>query len=228
MNSMFSFQDCFLARNKWQKVLRPENTSGTVRTENEILHDEYLLVLAKVPGILRYGVGLREAKRHNMPIDATQVALLSQQAETLRTRFVSWFERYAKLQPGPTEVPSLDPRSIYETVLSYSNAWVGGIYMGYWASLLICQETLNQCQYPVDYAKSNQELVRNILRSVEVVAADLMGPYRVGYAIRIAYDFADVRAQAWITSLLATFEKRYAATSPTSYPKPTPNEYQYS
>lgn len=162
-----------------------------------------------------------------MPVDAAHVTLLSQHAEKLRLDFASWFESFEALNFRPTEAPSRDPGSIFETVLSYSNVWAGATYMGYWASMLILQETLNQCQCPVDYTMSNMEFARNIFRSVESVSVDILGPYRVGYPIRIAYEFADVRTQIWVTSLLATFEKHYAATSSTTYPKPAPNEYQF-
>ncbi len=55
----------------------------------------------------------------------------------------------------------------------------------------ILQECLNVCGYHVNYTESNKELAGNIFRSVEVVGAGFMGPYRVGYAVRIAYEFAD-------------------------------------
>lgn len=230
MNAMFSGQDCFLAGRKWQQILvttRPDDPGDTLQSKTDTIYDIYLAHTAKVPSILRHAVPLREARKHNMPVDAAHVALLSQHAEKLRLDFASWFESFEALNFRPTEAPSRDPGSIFETVLSYSNVWAGATYMGYWASMLILQETLNQCQCPVDYTMSNMEFARNIFRSVESVSVDILGPYRVGYPIRIAYEFADVRTQIWVTSLLATFEKHYAATSSTTYPKPAPNEYQF-
>jgi hypothetical protein len=124
-------------------------------------------------------------------------------------------------------VPSQDPGSIYDTVLSFSNVWYGSFWMSCWATLLILQECLVQCQWPIDYTASNRELARNIYRSIEYVGAGLLGPLRVGYPLRIAYEFADLRTQLWIGSLLTTFEKRYASTAPNGYPKPGTNEYQF-
>lgn len=230
MNSLFSLQDCFLARKSWQKVLLdvgmygPENA---LRRETEAIYGVYLANLAKVPHILRRGLALREAKKHNMPIDVDQVLEFLPKVEKLRVVFETWFKRFEKLNLGPTEAASKDPGSIYETVLYYKDVWAGGLYMGYWATMLILQESLNQCHYTVDYTISNREFMRNILRSVECVGADLLGPYRVGYSMRIAYEFADVQTQTWITSLIARFEKRYASTSPEGYPAPAPNEFQY-
>lgn len=231
MNCMFSNQDCFLSRKRWEKLLftRPEGfVTETIQTEADWVHDDYMTALAKMPGILRDGGALREANNRGMPVDAAQVAQLRRRAEALRAIFLSWYERYERLGYQPIEIPSRDPSSPYETVFSYTNVWAGGMYMSYWASMLILQESLNQCRYPIDYAESNQQLVRKILRSVETVAADVMGPYRIGYAIRIAYEFADVPAQAWVASMLVGFQKRYAAVSPEGYPEPAPNEFQYS
>lgn len=231
MNCMFTSQDCFLSRKRWEKLLynRPSGFDTVLsQTGIDWVHDDYMTPLAKMPAILREGRKLRDANNHNMPVDAAYVAQLLRRAETLRATFVSWHDRFEKLDYGPIEVPSQDPSSLYETVLSYSNVWAGGMYMSYWATMLILQETLNQCQYPIDYSESNHQLVRNILRSVETVAADVMGPYRIGYSIRIAYEFADIRAQAWVTSLLVGFQKRYAAVSAEKYPEPAANEYQYS
>lgn len=231
MNCMFSNQECFLARKRWEKLLNKrewEDSTTAIQSELDWIHDDYMTGLARMPDILRRGSELRMANNHNIPIDAAQVAQLSHDAEKQLAHFMAWYPKYNKLGYGPSEEPSKDPGSIYDTVLVYSNVWAGSLYMGYWASVLILQESLNQCRYHINYAESNRELVRNIFRSVECVAADVMGPFRVGYAIRIAYEFADVRTQTWLTTLLEGFQKRYAATSPDGYPKPAPNEFQYS
>jgi hypothetical protein len=156
------------------------------------------------------------------------MTLLVRRAEKLRSEVAALFEAYTALAPTPAEVPSQDPGSIYETVLSYSNVWHGSFWMSFWATLLILQECLRLGQWPVDYTASNRELARNIYRSLECVGAGLMGPMRVGYPLRIAYDFADVRTQMWIGSLLERFKERYASTAPDGYPKPADNEYQFS
>jgi hypothetical protein len=163
-----------------------------------------------------------------MPVEPAQVTLLVRRAEKLRSEVAAIFGRYTALEPAPTEVPSQDPGSIYETVLSYSNVWRGSFWMSCWATLLILQECLVQCEWPVDYTASNKELARNIYRSIECVGKGLLGPFRVGYPLRIAYEFADLRTQLWIASMVARFEKHYASTSVKGYPKPGANEYQFS
>lgn len=93
--------------------------------------------------------------------------------------------------------------------------------MGYWASMLILQETLAQCGAPVaDSDAVQRDLVSKILRSVESISRGTMGPYRVGYSLRIAYEFASAEAQVWIGGMLDQFSKSYAATDKKTYPAP--------
>lgn len=232
MHALFSGQDCFLARRPWQKLLADDPViddrgDGTL-TELYAITDRYWIYLARLPAILHRGYALREAKRHGLPTEPAQITLLVRRAEKLRSQVAALFEGYAALAPAPIEVPSQDPGSIYDTVFSFSNVWHGSFRMSCWATLLILQECLVQCQWPVDYTASNRELAGNIYRSVEFVGAGLLGPLRVGYPLRIAYEFADLRTQLWIGSLLTRFEKHYASTAPNGYPEPGTNEYQFS
>lgn len=98
------------------------------------------------------------------------------------------------------------------------------MFMAYWASMLILQELLLQCQWPHDFENSQKELVQNILRSVESVGKGPLGPYRLGYSLRIAYELASIDMQLWIRSLLDRFSKTYAATDKATYPDPKNDE----
>lgn len=229
MHAMFSGQDCFLARRPWQRLLSEEpvvDGHGDVTlAEMYAIADRYWIHLARLPAMVHRGYAVREARRHGLPIEPAQVTLLMRRAEKLRSEVAALFDRYTALAPAPTEVPSQDPGSIYETVLSYSNVWHGSFRINCCATLLILQECLVQCQWPLDYTASNRDLADNIYRSIESVGAGLLGGLRVGYPLRVAYDFADLRTQLWITSMLARIEKQYASTSPNAYPKPGVNEY---
>jgi len=230
MHALFSGQDCFLARQAWQKLL----TANVVRADSTLtevytLTDRFWNHLARLPAILHRGHALREARKHGLPIEAANVTLLERRAEKLRSEIAALFDSYTALAPQPTEVPSSDPRSIYNTVLSYTNVWHGSFRMSCWASLLILQAVLDECRWPPSaderyYTAANRELARCICRSVECVGTGLLGPLRVGYPLRIAYEFVDLRTQLWIGSLLVKFEKRYASTAVNGYPKPGSSE----
>ncbi|KAH8880719.1 C6 zinc finger domain protein [Thozetella sp. PMI_491] len=221
MDCLFNLKDCFLARPSWQRVLLGnEGHHMPIVPELTQLVDLYFVSLAKVPSILKYAWVMRDAMRHGLPVDTSRVPALIQQAVKLRDDLLVWYQLFSSMAPGPVDIPSKDPGTIFEHVLEYQSPWHGSLYMGYWATLSIVQGCLTICGFPVDYAENNKELARNILRSVETVSAGVMGPYRVGYPVRIAYEFAELREQLWLLGVLAKFQKTYAATSPEVYERP--------
>jgi hypothetical protein len=221
MNSLFSGEDCFLAEPAWQSVTQDYRTSRNNIDDNALgvgtlIH--YFQLLSRLPSVFHRAYDLREANRRGAQVDKAKVFLLQEAAEQLHTDFMAWYPTLLPTHPAPKEVPTKDPLSIYPTVLEYTGPWVGSVHMGYWASMLILQECLNQCHYHVDYTISNQLLALNILRSVETTGSGIMGGYRCGYAVRIADEFVDEETRGWLRMWLDRFEKSYAATSAKSYP----------
>ncbi|KAK3322517.1 C6 zinc finger domain protein [Apodospora peruviana] len=223
MNSIFCGHDCFLAKKEWQSVLlnlSPEDRSRGVTTEAARVYDRYFAHLARVPAIIRVGLGLREAKRRGLAIDVGQAVALVTDTANLHADYLIWFDEYQRLVPSPVEIPSRDPESIFDTAIHFSNVWHGSLYMGYWTTVFILQTVLVDCAYPVDFTEDNKQLLGKVFRAVETVGKGYMGPYRIGYPVRIAYEFADVPTQVYLLSVLARTEKHYAATSPVGYPRP--------
>ncbi|KAF3769887.1 hypothetical protein M406DRAFT_354165 [Cryphonectria parasitica EP155] len=93
--------------------------------------------------------------------------------------------------------------------------------LAYWANLLILQECLNQCEAGPErpFEASNRRLATDILRCTEHVGHGVMGPYRVGYGLRIAYDFVDRPTQLWTLMMVDKYNKRYEALSRDVYPE---------
>lgn len=183
--------------------------------------DTYFILQAQLPPIIRVGYNIRQGREHGIKPNSEQVARLKPKAEELRTAFLSWHESYTSegTFAEPVDVPSTDPTSPYEKVLEYRNPWEGSIIMSYWAALLILQECLNQCHPgPGLLFTDNQELATDILRSLEHVGRGLMGPHRVGFSLRVAYDFVDERTQTWTLSKVSGYNDTYAATSADIYP----------
>lgn len=239
MNALFSGVDCFLAQKKWEKELdilsdeleRDPITNSRFRANmpkgSLKMFGRYLHYLAKLPNILRHGWALREAVKHDMPINPASVYLLARRAERLHADYSAWYESILNDIELPYEVPTQDPSSPFEIVLAYKSHWIGALHMGYWASMLIIQNVLNGCRQNNDYTEKNNEFANNIFRSLEHVSAGVMGPYRVGYSIRIAYEFADVPTQYWIHTLLARFQPFYAAMSGDVYPRPGSTDQRF-
>lgn len=205
MNALSSGQDCFFAEEPWQSVI-VHNTGTPTRTvpdtvtnsDNVEIGDHYFLLMVSLPCILRQGYALSEANVRGEPIDIPRALALAESAQQLHAKFLDWYPRLLTIAPAPKEIASEDPASNFPLVFQYDSPWMGSLYMGYWASMLILQETLIQCRYPSDYAKTNKEFALNILRSVESVDQGVMGAYRCGYGVKIAFEFADEKQKAWL------------------------------
>lgn len=236
---LFYRNDCFLDQPKWQKlsaslsleisgdkkgnegVLEPFNAQDSSWSK---YHDLYYVLQAKVPPVTRVAYDIREDRRHGIAPDPTQVEILAQQAGRLRTEYRAWYDGAVSggaITP-PVEVPSRDLNSPFVIVLRFSNPWIGSVFIGYWATMLILQGALSEFQAGVQerpYDEDNQGLARDILRSLEHIGRGIMGPYRVGYALRIAYEFIDLPLQMWVESTLERYSRDYAALSPETYPR---------
>ena len=217
---------CFLSRPEWKEVMRDKGRRlihpEFVPRDTVLVVDGFFQNLAEVPEVLKWGYLLREANRAGASVDATHAFLLAQRTAEVHANFTKWYdEEFMRITKPPIEVPTSRPdTSLYPMVLEYEHPWAGSMHLGSWASIIILQEVLTQCGWPVDYEESQRDLVQKILRSVECVGKGIMGPFRVGYGLRIAYEFASAEAQEWIRGLLDGFSKSYAAVDKSTYPSP--------
>ncbi|CAH0053686.1 unnamed protein product [Clonostachys solani] len=235
MNSIFSGEDCFLVQDKWQDVMR-DGSAGSGRgmlvdalTAKRLkVADEYFALLAKIPSVLRRAYPLREARKKGLAVGDTAVERLSRYATGVCRDFLAWEKDMRQIVADPIGVPSHDLRSPFTTVFWYENPWVGSLHMGYWASMLIVQECLLHCNMAsldgIRFTDSIPDMASKILRSFENVGGGIMGGYRVGYAMRVVYEFVDLPTQLWITSLLHDYEGTYAGLQATAFPAPEPVE----
>ncbi|PTB81105.1 hypothetical protein M440DRAFT_1396265 [Trichoderma longibrachiatum ATCC 18648] len=234
MSSLFfpKSDKCFLALPEWRRVL-----TGTARSIyspaapdlTRPVVNSFLLCLADMPEVMWWGYPIREALRAGRQVKPERIRHLAQLTAANHERFAVWYEDFKKLGVMPKEVPSEDRSSPYPIVLEHPVGWLGTMLMGYWASMLILQELLILCRWPVvDFDDSQPQLVRNILRSVETMGRGIMGPFRLGYSIRIVYEFANAETQRWIIAMLDRFSKRYAATDKGGYPSPRVDAQGYS
>lgn len=229
MSDMFfpTKEECFLSRPEWKPVIR-DGGRHLIHPKNHLnstieIIDEFFERLAEMPSILVPAYMLRESKILGTTQQQTPdkvIAALALRSIEYRRLFNLWHEKFSAYVKLPREIPSQDPDSPFETVLEYNDPWQGSMYIGYWACILILQEALTQCEWPEDFSASQSELVLNILRSLETVGAGTMGPYRVGFGVRIAYELSSAEMQLWIRTLLDRFRNTYAATDKATYPEP--------
>ncbi|KAL7950424.1 hypothetical protein V8C42DRAFT_306463 [Trichoderma barbatum] len=234
MSSLFfpTSDKCFLALPQWRKVLYngPGRSIYSPEAPEFSMHvvNSFFVCLADIPEVMWWGYPIRQALLAGKRVSPKRIQQLAELTAANHERFTKWYEDFKKLGVELKEVPSQDPNSPYQLVLEHPVGWLGSMHMGYWASMLILQELLIKCEWPVDYRESQKELVHNILRSIECVGSGTMGPFRLGYSIRIVYEFASAEAQRWIITLLDKFSKRYAATDKNTYPSPRADAQGYS
>lgn len=185
--------------------------------------DGFLSNLAQLSPVLHSGYLLREAHKAGISVESDKVSALSHLAAVNHARWTQWYDDFTALDfPPPIEVMPTDPEaSLFQTVLVFQSPAAGSLLMGYWASMLVLEETLVQCGTPrADSHSTTRYFVEQILRSLESVGQGTMGPYRVGFAVRIVYEFATAEEQRWIASMLDRFSQGYAAIDKKTYPKP--------
>ncbi|KAF5004257.1 hypothetical protein FDECE_9234 [Fusarium decemcellulare] len=225
----------FLSRPAWKQVMydRGRHLIHPAEIPNETIHvaDGFFANLIEVLPVSKWGYLVREANRAGIAVEPARVSALAHLAAVNHASFAQWYDEFTALAiPQPVEVPPANPESsLFGTVLKHEYAMAGSMHMGYWASMLILQETLAQCGRPVeDSERLQRNLVERILRSVESVGQGTMGPYRIGYAVRIAYEFATAKEQRWIGGLLDQFSRSYAAVDRSMYPRPRTDEDSHS
>lgn len=223
----------FLSRPAWRHVTSDGGRRLIYAPDAPIEHirvgDGFLANLAQLTPILHGAYLLREANKAGMFVEPDKISALAHLATVEHARFARWFDDFDVLEfPRPVEVLPTDPaNSLFGTVLEHKSAAAGSLLLGYWASMLILEETLVECGTP----RANSEIsiryfVERILRSVESVGRGTMGPYRIGFAIRIVYEFATGQEQRWIASMLDKFSQGYAAIDKKTYPKPKDDDAQ--
>ncbi|KAM5351340.1 hypothetical protein ACJ41O_004063 [Fusarium nematophilum] len=217
----------FLSRPAWKQVMydRGRHLIHPAEVPDDMIRvaDGFFANLVEVPAVLKWGFLVLQANKAGISVDPARVSALAHLAAVHHASFARWYDEFTALPlPQPVEAAPADPTSSpFETVLVHEYPSVGAMHLGYWASMLILQETLTQCGQPVPDAEASQrDLVERILRSVESVGHGTMGPFRIGYSIRIAYDFATADEQRWVGSLLDRLSPSYAAVDRTLYPPP--------
>ncbi|CAJ0553986.1 Ff.00g124980.m01.CDS01 [Fusarium sp. VM40] len=217
----------FLSRPAWKQVMSDGGRhliyAADAPTSHIRVGDGFLSNLAQLSPVLHSGYLLREAHKAGISVESDKVSALSHLAAVNHARWTQWYDDFTALDfPPPIEVMPTDPEtSLFQTVLVFQSPAAGSLLMGYWASMLVLEETLVQCGTPrVDSHSTTRYFVEQILRSLESVGQGTMGPYRVGFAVRIVYEFATGEEQRWIASMLDRFSQGYAAIDKKTYPEP--------
>jgi hypothetical protein len=178
------------------------------------LVNDYVIILAKLPGIMRRAYPLFHAHLQGVPLPIYPSQGLSSLGDHIDESYrslIQWSERLYVDMSFPVELSTSDETSPWPTVFAYENVWFGALYMGFWTVRLILQLGLELTKGRDATFEDSQLLVSHILRSCETVGEGIMGPYRIGFGIRCAYDVADAPTRLWIKAKLASLQETSAS-----------------
>ncbi|CAL5870056.1 uncharacterized protein PFLUO_LOCUS4290 [Penicillium psychrofluorescens] len=142
------------------------------------------------------------------------ISELGPEALDMKIKMEAWYEQFSQLAPPPTEIPSSTNDPIFPVVLTFSDVMSSTLYTGYYSYMVIIHEILRVCGRPGPHADLVAYFCDQICKSVEYSSTGLLGPYRTGFALRVAIEVADPQTRVWIMGRLREFSKVYAAAQP--------------
>ncbi|OCL13168.1 putative C6 finger domain protein [Glonium stellatum] len=217
MEALFSGKDCFLEAEEWRSI-NTDTTNQHTPSQLFLMVDEFSKYQTMFPRLVKEAYATREAYAAGLANPMEVMSLVNRTLD-LHYRLLTWFEQFTASVDLPKEVPSSLNDPLYPIVYRYSDPTLATIFCGYYATVIILQEILRFCQYDVDYTRETSTLMDNICKSIEYIdGTGIWGPYRAGFALRIAYEVGPPETKLWVKNWLGRFNKIFGATDPQHYP----------
>ncbi|OQE46382.1 hypothetical protein PENCOP_c001G02856 [Penicillium coprophilum] len=215
MHSMFSGEECFLASDAWHDKMRQQYTSDLPpEVHNRI--EQFFAYFTYAPSLVHKLYSLKHVDATSAEALQTISEVLSEALE-MQTNLAIWYEQFSQIVPPPTETTSQTGDQLYPIILTYTDVSYATIYCGYYSYMVIIHEVLNFCGYPGQHEAMVAYYRDQICKSVEYNSVGVMGPYRMGFPLRVAFEVADPVTSSWILKRLGQFSKIYAAAQPENY-----------
>ena len=215
MHSMFSGEDCFLTSEEWHKMMREQYTANMPRDLHDVIED-FFAFFTYTPSLVHKLYRLKE-----MDVSTPQalqiISAALEEALRLQARTGVWHDKYTKIAPPPVEVPSWRCDPLFPNILTYSDMIYATIYCGYYSCMVIVHEALRTFAYPGPHEAMVIHFRDQICKSVEYCGGGVLGPYRMGFALRVAMEVADPVTKIWLIARLQEFSKFYAAAQPENH-----------
>ncbi|RAH40406.1 Zn(II)2Cys6 transcription factor domain-containing protein [Aspergillus brunneoviolaceus CBS 621.78] len=215
MYSLFSGQRCFLALEEWHTVMKQHPNSG-LGDDLANLVEQFFAYFTSAPGLVHQLYDLKDAD-FTKPDTVAKASDLLFQVLVMQNKLSEWLANLSAVTPLPGETRSASGDLYYPTVLEYSDESAASIFCGYYSYMIIIHEILRVCGYPGDHSATVVYFRDQICKSVEYNARGLLGPYRMGFPLRVAYEVADPATRAWIEGRLERLSKVYAAVRPQNF-----------
>jgi hypothetical protein len=212
---MFSGQPCFLASSDWHEMMQEQYTSDVPADLHNCL-EQFFAYFTSTPSLVHGLYSLREpdmTKSKAIEI----ISELGPQALDMKFKVEAWYEQFARIATPPTEIPSSSNDPLFPMVLTFSDMISASLYTGYYSYMVIIHAILRVCGQPGPHDDMVSYFCDQICKSVEYSSTGFLGPYRMGFSLRVAIEVADAETRAWIMSRLEQFSKIYAAAQPSNF-----------
>ena len=215
MHSLFSGQECFLASGDWHSVMK-EHYDKSLPADLGYLLEEFIAYFTHVPSLVH-------KLYHFKQVDQASPETLVQMSETLirtfemKSKLDAWYEGISSNVPTPYETISPSGDTLYSVVLSYSDVNSASLFCGYYSYMAIIHELFRACGYPGEHEAMVIYFRDQICKSVEYNGRGLLGPYRMAFPLRVAFEVADPVVKSWIESWLMRFSNVYPAVHPQKF-----------
>ncbi|OGE58167.1 hypothetical protein PENARI_c001G00647 [Penicillium arizonense] len=215
MHSMFSGEECFLVSDEWHEKMRQQFTTDLPPDLHHCI-EVFFAYFTHAPSLVHKLYGLRHMDVASAAALQTITELLSKALE-MQANLAIWYEQFSQIAPPPFETLSPTGDELYPVILTYTDVNQATIYCGYYSFMAIIHEILKTCCQPGQHAAMVIYFRDQICKSVEYTSVGIMGPYRMGFPLRVAFEIADPVTRSWILNRLGQFSKIYAAAQPENY-----------
>lgn len=217
MHSVFSGEECFLASDEWHAVMR-QQFDDLIPCEIQDQVEDLFASFTAIPRLIHAMFELRTADPSD-PITQLKISKLIAEALVMRTDLDAWYERYTRLVPPPSEVPSSYGDPLYPTVFHFTSADTASVFAAYYAYMTVVHELLRTCGFgsPGSHDAYVVYFRDQICKSVEYNARGLLGPSRMAFPLRVAYEVGDPTTKTWIERWLQKLSQRYGALAPRNF-----------
>ncbi|KAL5356735.1 hypothetical protein BJX96DRAFT_171883 [Aspergillus floccosus] len=217
MHAVFSGEECFLASDEWHAVMRQQFDNIIPREIQDQVEDLFASFTA-IPRLIHGMFEIRTADPSD-PLTQLKISKLVAEALAMRGDLDAWYERFTWLVPPPSEVPSSCGDPLYPTVFHFAGADTASIFNAYYAYMTVVHELLRTCGFgPPGTHEAYVVYFRDqICKSVEYNTRGLLGPSRMAFPLRVAYEVGNTATKAWIGGWLQKLSQRYGALAPQNF-----------
>lgn len=212
---MFSGEECFLTSEEWHRTMRQQYTTEmSPDLYNGI--EQFFAYFTFAPSLVHKMYSLKE-----MDVSTPQaLQIISQaleQALDMQSKLDAWYQQWSQVAPLPVEADSSNDDPLFPVILTYRDMIDATIYCSYYSYKVIIHEALKTFGYPGPHEALVVHFRDQICRSIEYASIGVLGPYRMGFPLRVAIEVADPETRSWIVARLQQLAKIYAAVQPETF-----------